>query len=69
MIKNPPAMQETQEMWVRSLGWEYPLEEELATYSSVLAWRIPRAEKPSRLQSMSYKESDKTEATAHAHTH
>ena len=38
MVKNPLAMWET---WVRSLGWEDPLEEDLATYSSVLAWRIP----------------------------
>ena len=52
MIKKPPAMQETQEMWVRSLGWEYPLEEELATYSSVLAWRITWTEEPGRLQSI-----------------
>ena len=37
-IKNPPAMQET---WIRSLGWEDPLEEDMATHSSVLAWRIP----------------------------
>ena len=37
-VKNPPAMQET---WVRSLGWEAPLEEGMATYSSILAWRIP----------------------------
>ena len=41
-----------QEMWVQSLGWENPLEEEEATHSSVLAWRIPRAEEPGRLQSM-----------------
>ena len=39
MVKNPPAMQET---WVRSLGWEDPLEEGMATHSSILAWRIPR---------------------------
>ena len=38
MVKNPPAMQET---WVRSLGWEDPLEENMATHSSILAWRIP----------------------------
>ena len=38
-IKNPPAMQET---WVRSLGWEDPLEEGMATHSSILAWRIPK---------------------------
>ena len=38
MVKNPPAMQET---WVRSLGWEDPLEEGMATHSSILAWRNP----------------------------
>ena len=38
MVKNPPVMQET---WVRSLGWEDPLEEGMATHSSILAWRIP----------------------------
>ena len=48
-VKNPPAMQETQ---VRSLGWEDPLEEEMATHSSILAWKIPWAEAPGRLQSM-----------------
>ena len=39
MVKNPPAMQE---LWVLSLGWEDPLEEEMATHSSILAWRIPK---------------------------
>ena len=38
MVKNPPAVQDT---WVRSLGWEDPLEEGMATHSSILAWRIP----------------------------
>ena len=38
MVKNPPAMWET---WVPSLGWEDPLEEGMATHSSILAWRIP----------------------------
>ena len=51
-VKNLPAMQETQEMWVQSLGWEDPLEEEMATYSSILAWRIPWTEEPGGLQSM-----------------
>jgi len=37
-VKNPPAMQET---WVRFLGWKDPLEEGMATYSSILPWRIP----------------------------
>ena len=48
-VKNLPAMQETQ---VRSLGWENPLEKGLATHSCILAWRIPRTEKPGGLQSM-----------------
>ena len=47
-VKNPPAMQET---WVRSLGWEDPLEKGLATHSSILAWRIPWTEEPGGLQS------------------
>ena len=48
-IKTLPAMQETQ---VPSLGWEDSLEKEMATYSSVLAWRIPWTEEPAGLQSM-----------------
>ena len=48
MVKNLPAMQETR---VRSLGWEDPLEKEMATHSSVLAWRIPWTEEPRGLQS------------------
>ena len=48
-VKNLPAMPETR---VQSLGQEYPLEEEMATYSSVLAWKIPWTEEPCRLQSM-----------------
>ena len=47
MVKNIPAMWET---WVRSLGWEGPLEKEMATHSSVLAWRIPWTEEPGGLQ-------------------
>ena len=50
--KDPACLQETQEMWVRSLGWEGPLEEEMATHSSILAWRIPWTEEPCGLQSM-----------------
>ena len=49
VVKNLPAMQDT---WVRSLGWEYPLEKEMATHSSTLAWKIPWTEKPGRLQSI-----------------
>ena len=40
VVKNPPAMQETQETWIRFLGQEDPLEEGMATHSSILAWRI-----------------------------
>ena len=49
VVKNLPAMQET---WVRSLGWEDPLEKEMTTHSSILAWRIPWTEEPGGLQSM-----------------
>ena len=45
-------MQEMQETWVRSLGWEDPLEEEMAAPSSILAWRIPWTEEPGGLQSV-----------------
>ena len=48
-VKRLPAMQET---WVRSLGQEDPLEKEMATHSSILAWKIPWTEEPGRLQSM-----------------
>ena len=54
MIKNLLVMQETQ---VRSLGWEDPLEEEMATHSGILAWRIPWTEEPGRLQSMGLQKS------------
>ena len=47
-VKNLPAMQET---WVRSLGQEDPLKEEMATHYSILAWRIPWIEEPGRLPS------------------
>ena len=49
MVKHLPAMQETR---VRSLGWEDPLQKEMATHSSALAWKIPWTEEPGRLQSM-----------------
>ena len=49
MVKNSPTKQEAQ---VRSLGWEDPLEKEMATHSSILAWRIPQTEEPGRLWSM-----------------
>ena len=49
---NPPAMQGIQETQVWSLGWEDPPEEEMATHSSTLAWRIPWTEDPGGLQSV-----------------
>ena len=49
VIKNLPAKQETQETRVWSLSQEDPLEEEMATHSSILAWKIPRTEEPGRL--------------------
>ena len=52
MVKNLPAMQETQETRVPSPGQEDPLEEEMATHSSILAWRIPWTEEPGGLWSM-----------------
>ena len=45
LVKNPPAMHKT---WVQSLGWEDPLKQEIATHSSILAWRIPGTEEPHR---------------------
>ena len=49
-VKNLPAVRAT---WICSLGWEDPLEKEMATHSSLLAWEIPWTEEPGRLQSMS----------------
>ena len=68
LVKNLPAMQETQEVLVRSLGQEDPLEEEMATHSSILAWRIPWTEEPRGLESMQPQR--KTEQlNTHAHIH
>ena len=49
MVKRLPTMRET---WVRSFGREFPLEKEMETHSSTLAWKIPWTEEPDRLQSM-----------------
>ena len=49
MVKNLPAIQET---WVKSLGWEDPVEKEMATHFTILAWRIPWTEEVGGLQSM-----------------
>ena len=54
--------------WVRSLGWEDPLEEEMATHSSILAWRIPWTEEPGGLQSTGLQRVGHDWATSHAHT-
>ena len=72
-VEKSPAMQET---WVGSLGQADPLEEGMATHSSILAWRIPWTEEPVGLQSEGCKELDTTErlstvqsACTHTHTH
>ena len=46
VVKNPLSMQEAQKIWVQSLCWEDPLEEEMATHSSILAWETPQTEQP-----------------------
>ena len=61
-VKNLPAVQDTR---VQSLGWEDPLEKEMATHSSILAWRLSWSEEPGGLQSMGRKESDVTERLTH----
>ena len=66
MIKNLPTMQESQEMRVRSLGQEDPLEEEMAPHSSILAWKIPWAEESGGLQSMG---SQRVRHDSHTLTH
>ena len=58
MVKRLPAMRET---WVRSLGWEDPLEKETATHSSILAWKIPWTEKLVNYSPWGRTESDTTE--------
>ena len=66
-VKNLRAIRETQ---VRSLGWEDPLEKEMATHSSILAWRIPRTEEPGGLQFMgSQRVRDDWVTNTHTHTH
>ena len=57
LVKNLPAVQETR---IQFLGWEDPLVKEMATHSSILAWRIPWTEEPGRLQSLGLQESDMT---------
>ena len=59
-VKNLPAMQETQETWVRSLGWEDPLEKDLV-FSRILAWRMPRTEEPGGAMGLQRVEHDNTD--------
>ena len=67
-IKNPPAVQEIQEVCVQSLGQEDPLEEGMATHSSILTWRIPQTEEPGGLQSMgSQSQTRLKRLSSHAH--
>ena len=60
-VKNPPAIQETQEMWIRFWAGEDHLEKEIATHSSILAWKIPWTEEPHGYSLKGRKESDRTE--------
>ena len=63
-VKNLPAVQELWEMWVQSLGGKDPLEEEMTTYSSILAWEILPTEQSGGLQSMGSQ--SQTQLNAHA---
>ena len=69
MVKNPPATQETQEMWVQSLSWEDSLKEGTEIHSRVLAWEIPWTEEPGGLRSIELQRVRYAEATEHTHTH
>ena len=62
-------MQETQETWVQSLGWEDPLEEKMATHSNIFALKIPWTEEPGRIQSMVLQRVGHNLVTEHACTH
>ena len=66
VMKNPSEMQE---MWVRPLGWDDALEKEMATHSSILAWRIPWTQEPGGLQSMASQRVDRTEQLTLLHYH
>ena len=60
-------MQETQEVWVQPPNWEDPLEKEMATHSSVLAWEMPRTEEPGGCSPQGHTESDTTEQLKYHH--
>ena len=65
-VKRLPAMRETR---VRFLGWEDPLEKEMAIHSSTIAWKIPWTEEPGRLQSMGTRKESGTTERLHVHIH
>ena len=67
-VKYPPTVKETQEMQSQSLGWEDPLEEGMATHTSILAWRFPWTEEPGVYSPRGQKDLDMTEATEPAHS-
>ena len=67
MIKNLPAMHETQEIQVQSLCQEGPLEEGMAAHSNIFAWRIPWTEEPGRLQSMGLQRAGHDLVSEHMH--
>ena len=67
-VKNLPAMQELQEMQVQYLGWEDPLEEEMATHFRILAWKTPWAEEPGGLQSMVLQRVEHNWVTKHTYS-
>ena len=69
MVKNPPADAEDMRDVGSTLGQEDPLEEGMATHSSILAWRIPWTEKPGRLQSTGSQRVGHDLATEHTHTY
>ena len=68
-VKNLPAMQGTQEIWVQFLGWEDLLEKGMVTFSSVRAWRIPWTKELVSYSPRSRKELDTTHTHTHTHTH
>ena len=67
-VKNPPAVQETQKTRVQSLGWEDPLEEKMATYSSILVWKIPWPDEHGSLQSKGSRRVGHDQVTKYTHT-
>ena len=69
VVKNPPSRQEMEETGVWSLGQEDTLEKEMAPHSSILAWKIPRTEEPSGLQSMGSQRVRHAWTHTHTHTH